>query len=181
MTADEFDALFDRFAVSVFRLETFQQYRVGEDDEIAAWLQGEPKPERSVRTSPWLARIARTTIVDGKEWSRIHLVEEPLTDYLRYEFSAYVESQAAGEQIRIADRTSANLDFNEDFWLFDESRDDAYAIAMRYAEDGSMHGFELVTDPPTLARYTAMKGAAWGASVPLNDYLVRTAVTTGRA
>jgi uncharacterized protein DUF6879 len=173
MSPEEFDALFDRFHNSVFRLETFAEYRVGEDDEIAAWLRGDPKPERSVRTSPWLARIARSTTVDGKNWSRAHIVELPLTDYLCYEIDAYIESQAAGEQIRIAvrDGKTALDDLREDFWLFDAGQSDRYAIAMNYAADGSLNGFDFVTDPTTLDRYETEQQIVWNAATPLNQFL----------
>lgn len=176
MTSDEFSALFDRFTESVFRLETFQEYRVGEEDEIRAWLRGEPKPERSVRTSEWLARIARTTIVDGKRWSRAHIVDLPLTNYMRYEVDAYVESQAAGEEIRIAVRQSygALADLHHDFWLFDAGRPDRYGIAMDYAADGSLRGFDLVVDAPRLDRYEHERDLACRASEPLNGFLAGT-------
>lgn len=173
MTPAEFSALFDRFTTSVFRLETFQEYRVGEEDEIRAWLRGEAKPERSVRTSEWLARIARTTIVDGKQWSRAHIVDLPLSDYMRYEIDAYLESQAAGEEIRIAVRQPHSVldDMRQDFWLFDAGLPGRYAIAMDYAPDGSLRGYDLVEDAATLDLYEHEHELVWRAAVPLNSYL----------
>ena len=75
----DFAACFDEFRVSAFRLETLRQYAVSaEDDRIAAFREHRPLPERSVRTSPWPRRIADTTAV-GKHWSRVHVVDEPLS------------------------------------------------------------------------------------------------------
>jgi hypothetical protein len=48
-----------------------------------------------------LRRIALTTAA-GKSWSRIHVIQEPLSEYLRYELIGYVESMAVGEEIRLA-------------------------------------------------------------------------------
>ena len=92
MNFDEFDAWFDRFERSTFRLETLQRYAVSEEDErLRAFREGAPRPERSVRTSPWLRRIAVTTVA-GKRWQRVHIVEHPLSEYLCYEIEGYVES-----------------------------------------------------------------------------------------
>jgi hypothetical protein len=80
-----------------------------------------PRPERSVRTSPWLRRIAVTTVA-GKRWQRVHIVEHLLSEYLCYEIEGYVES-ATGEEISIADR-AAHPDLarlGPDFWLLTPS------------------------------------------------------------
>ena len=81
MTPEEFDDEFDQFVVSAFRLETLQRYSVSaEDTHMRAFREGTPRPERSVRTSPWLRRIALTTAA-GKSWSRVHVTQEPLSEY----------------------------------------------------------------------------------------------------
>ena len=116
-----FPDCFDEFRVSAFRLETLRQYAVpAEDERIAAFREHRPLPERSVRTSPWLRRIADTTAA-GKRWSRVHVVDEPLSEYVRFEMVTYRESAQAGEEIRIADRRAdPALDaLQTDFWLFD--------------------------------------------------------------
>jgi hypothetical protein len=171
-------ALFDTFTATAFRLETRQVYVV--EDEAAALrasLEGQPLPERSVRTDPWLTRVARTTLNEGKRWSRIHVVDEPLSPYMRYELARYVENQAAGETIRIAPRRSdprlAELD--EDFWLFDSDTTHPQAIAMRYAPEGRYLGRELVTDPDQLQGYQRIYDMAWQLAVPLNAYAPITA------
>jgi len=62
MTFDDFDVVFDRFQVTAFRLETLPRYADDGDEEFALFLAGEPLPERSTRTVPWLKRIADTTL-----------------------------------------------------------------------------------------------------------------------
>jgi hypothetical protein len=103
VTPEEFDAAFDTFQTSAFRLETLQSYAVSAED---AWLralrEGLPRPERSIRTSAWLRRIAASTMA-GKSWSRVRLVRHPLSEYLQYEIFSYIESTAVGEETRIVD------------------------------------------------------------------------------
>lgn len=173
MNFDEFDSYFDRFTSDVFRLETLQNYAVSEEDaRLFAFRNGTPRPERSVRTEPWLARIA-VTAVAGKNWQRVHVVDHPLSEYLRYELIGYVESQVAGEQIRIADRAADEslAKLSEDFWLFDADSDDAYAVLMRYDGAGHFVGFEHTEDLSTLERCRAERDLALQHSVSLNTYL----------
>ncbi|MFC9693486.1 DUF6879 family protein [Kribbella sp. NPDC056951] len=173
MNYEEFDAHFDRFTTEVFRLENLQRYSVsGEEEEFAAFRRGDPLPERSVRTSPWLARIAVTTI-GGKRWERVHVVDHPLSEYLRYELVGYVENQVAGEQIGIADRAAdASLSaLGEDFWLFDSESPDAYAVLMHYDEAGHFVGFDHTVDPAVLDRCRQERDIARQHAVGLNTYL----------
>ena len=97
MTEDEFDACFDRFRSSAVRLETLQAYSdQSERADFAAWRYGWPRPERSVRTCPWLARMAVRSIA-GCTFARVRLVEYPLTEYVRYELESYGHSAACGD------------------------------------------------------------------------------------
>ena len=79
--------------------------RSAEDERLRAFPLGLPRPERSVRTSPWLAHIARTTSA-GKSWRRVRVVGWPLTEYERYQMIGYRVSAATGDVIRIAGRSA---------------------------------------------------------------------------
>lgn len=173
MTPDELGACFDRFTRTAFRLETLQDY-AGEEDRLRAFRLGLPLPERSVRTSPWLARIAVTTATEDKRWQRVRVVEEPLTEYTQYELASYVESQAAGEEVRILRRDRAVLPpgaLRRDFWLMDAPGMDAFALLMDYSPDGRFVGAELSTDPVALLTCQDERDRALTHSVPLNTYL----------
>jgi hypothetical protein len=174
VTPTDIAANYDRFTTSAFRLESLPQYKVeSETASIEAFLRGEPRPERSVRTQAWLARIAKTTVVDGKCWSRVHIIDFPLSDYVRYELEGYVESQAAGERIGIIDR-ARNPEFSElreDFWLFDAETDQPFAHAQLYTPDGAYKGARPVTDHAELARYIDIKNRTEAAAEPLNVFL----------
>lgn len=183
LTSEEFDELFGRFADSatsrsVFRWEALQQYQVAADDpSLRAFREGTPRPERSVRTSPWLARIA-TSAAAGKRWSRVRYVDEPLTEYVRWELLAYVESQAAGEQILVTRETSGLVDF----WLFDGAEPkDRYAVLMHYDETGAAVEFEYCDDPEALAGWRQAAGKLTDGATPLNTYLAGRREVSGAA
>src|SRR5690348_1452179 len=76
--------LFDTLQVSAFRLETLPAYSVSaEAERYAAFLRGHRMPERSPRTSAFLARMAATR--DRKSWRRVRVIDEPPTDYEQFE------------------------------------------------------------------------------------------------
>lgn len=172
MTPDEFNAAFDAFQISAFRLETLQQYAISaEDAALRAFREGLPRPERSVRTSPWMRRIAATTIA-GKSWSRARLVLHPPTEYVRYELISYVESVAVGEEIWLVDVNAHPelSDLGPDFWLFDAGAPDEFAIVMHYGTDGSAPGYERTTD---VGWCRDQRDAALSRSMSLAEYLAQ--------
>jgi hypothetical protein len=169
----EFEACFDRFVVSAFRLETLPDYAApAEDERIAAFRAGRPLPERSPRTSPWLRRIAETTAA-GKHWSRVHVVDYPLSEYTRFEIVTYGESAAAGEDVRLTDRRAdPALDaLTWDFWLFDAETDHPFAALMRYSHGGEYLGAQVTDDAAVVRTCTAERDLALRHSVPLAEYL----------
>jgi hypothetical protein len=175
---EDFDAHFDRFTRTVFRLETLQDYTApGEAERVEAFRCGRPRPERSVRTSPWLARIAVATVTEAKRWQRVRVVEEPLTGYTRYQLAGYAESQAAGEEIRIVRRTAAPAlaTLRRDFWLFDQGTPIAFALLLDYSPTGEWRGGEIITDSQALLDLQAERDLALQWAVPLNEYLAQMA------
>jgi len=169
VTPTDFGDCFDCFQHSAFRLETRQIYTIpAELERIRAFRAGVPLPERSARTSPWLARIQATTRA-GKRWQRIRLVAEPMTDYTRYQLAGYQESAAAGEDIRIC-RHAAHRDlaaYTRDFWLFD----DLVAVFLHYDAEGRFARAELTRDPPVITQCQAERDLALRHSMPLTRYL----------
>ena len=149
MTPDEFNAAFDTFRVSAFRLETLQGYAIDTEDVwLRAFREGLPRPERSVRTSPWLQRIATTTMA-GKSWSRVRLIRHPPTEYVQYELLSYVESAAVGEEIRIVDlneHPALAEALGPDFWLFDSGQLGGFAVVIHYDTQGAVRGYERIDD-----------------------------------
>lgn len=99
LDGQEFDALFTSFERGAFRLETLQVYAGAYEDEVRAVLAGDPRPANPIGDK-WAARI-RADRVAGKTWQRVHVIEEPRTDYLRYELAVYARNVAAGEDVRV--------------------------------------------------------------------------------
>jgi len=190
LTPDEFDGLFQRFAdsltsTSVFRWEARQHYAIPKDEpSLVAFREGTPRPERSVRTSPWLRRIAASTVA-GKKWTRVRVLTEPLSEYVRWELLAYVESQAAGERILVTtefNRDEFAADLLPDFWVFDGDRPaDQYAILMHYDETGVPVEFEYRDDPEGLAVWLQESWELADSATPLNQYLAPRRVVSGAA
>lgn len=173
MTLEEFDQLFDGFEVSAFHLETHQTYAVPEEDErIRAWREGRARPERSVRTSAWLRRIAVTT-AGGKRWSRVHIIEHPLSEYLRYELVGYIEGQAVGEEVGLADRGvyPELADLGPDFWLFDGDTERASGVLLHFDDSGNLLDIDEVTDTAEVAELQRQARIAVTYSIRLADYL----------
>jgi len=170
---DEFDALFDSFRATVYRLETLPVYNVGGDeaDRIAAFLDGRARPEVSIRSSPWLARIARGTLY-GKRWSRTRVVDDPLTDYQRYQLESYREGQAVGTETRVVRRADLSDD-GPDFWLFDAGLPTEHAVLMHYDADGRWLGADPVVEASELATLRNRQAAADAVSVPFNEFLAQ--------
>lgn len=159
---------------SWFRLETLQAYRVeSERDQYEEFLRTSQRSNTS-GGQEWREMIARH-VAAGASLRRVHVVEEPLTDYIRFEIAAYLLNQEAGEDIRLlpVDRGQwpEGLPRDTDFWLLDDGEPGATAWAMDYAEDGTYRGDALVTDPETIATYRRWRDTALAASVPLDAYL----------
>lgn len=169
----DFESCFDDFRFSAFRLETLPRYAVeSEAERIRAFREHRPLPERSVRTSPWLARIAATTAA-GKFWQRVRLLGWPLTEYQRYQLPGYRESQEAGEIIRIAERqgSPALAALQADFWLFDAEVARPFTALMEYDAEGHYLGAHVTDDPIVIALCVAARDVALEHSVPLYSYL----------
>ncbi|MGH3815796.1 MAG: DUF6879 family protein, partial [Pseudonocardiaceae bacterium] len=174
-----FGALFRNFAHSVFRLETLQVYRGQRDlDLLGLFLGGKPRPPDPAKDE-WIAMIAANARA-GKTVQRVHVVREPLSEYLRFELTwGYEPNVAAGEDVRIiavseGDPWPGELP-QHDYWLFDSSE----LYDMHYDGDGVWLGAEHVTDPRRIVdacrwRDAALHfGAPWSVYVHSKPQLVR--------
>ena len=101
VTSAEFDALFTSFKYTAYRLETLQAYDLSyEVEPFQAFLAGHPRPADSSKDQ-WVGMI-KAAVEAGKVFQRVHVVTEPLTDYLRYELGwSYPPNVEVGEDIRI--------------------------------------------------------------------------------
>lgn len=147
---------------SACRLETLQEYRVPQEVErLTAFLEGRPMPPRSEGLPE--------PIPAGKWFGRLHIVDLPLTDYLRFEFTCYQDSVAAGYDVRIARRDAhpGLADLNEEFLIID----DEIALFIRYSPDGQVIGREYSDDPDLVAKYAAQRDFVLEHAVPLDEFV----------
>lgn len=151
-------------STDLFRLEAQPTYMVEQEaDDFAAWQRGD-RSLLTPETNSWLAHIRDTTAA-GARWSRVRILDYPLTEYSEFELHGYQANQRAGERIFVADRTwSSELDsLREDFWVFDNT-----AIQMIYDHAGRFVRPQLADDPRP---YQGMRAVGLRHSVPLTDYL----------
>ena len=172
MTAsDDLDALYAE-AARIVRVETLRTYLM--DDEAAriqAWRDGTPRPERSVRTSKYLAEVALTTLTEGKQWQRLRVADtymEHWSWYQRYQVTGYLESQAAGEEVLIVPAHPHLLALG-DFVLFDETA----AAFQSFDEDGRFTGIRVTRDAAEVAACVKLREDALSYARPLNVYLAK--------
>ncbi|WP_369689890.1 DUF6879 family protein, partial [Nocardiopsis alborubida] len=103
---------------------------------------------------------------------RVHVVTQPLSDYLRYEMEwGYDFNIVAGEDVRIIEtETPSDLPFatHEDFWLFD----DTHVVLMRYEDDGTQIDRILLEDVD-VSEYISRKDTALRLGTPYEHYRAR--------
>jgi hypothetical protein len=158
--------LFEGATRSVFRLETLQVYDApGETERLQAFAEGRDGWQRPAEDES--LRMIRETTAQGVGWSRVHVLEEPLTDYLRFELAAYHENEAAGEAVWIANRaTHPDLAvIDEDFVLID----DQAGVRFRYDHAGRRLAWERIADDH-LDHYRRHRALALAHAVRLTDY-----------
>ncbi|WP_434742447.1 DUF6879 family protein [Micromonospora sp. SH-82] len=167
MQMDELQRRLREVERTVFRLETLNRYTApGEADLLRAFHEGAPMPRRAPDTDPWLRMVA-DSVESGRRWSRVHVLDRPLSDYLRFELLGYQGNVAAGEDVRIADRAEvpeALGRLTRDFWLLD----DVLAVVIEYNEEGRRVAMEPINDVKDLLNQQAL---AMEHSMPLLDYL----------
>jgi hypothetical protein len=170
---EEFTRLFHEFEHTAFRLETLQVYAVDyETEPVRQFLAGTPMPDD--RSKGEWCELIRDATAAGKRMSRVHVVVEPLTDYLRYELGwSYPPNVDAGEDIRIIPVQPGGwptgLPEQYDFWLFD-SRD---LWVMAYDDQGGFLYAEQVDDPAEIVRHNYIRDAAMHAATEFRDYANR--------
>lgn len=140
MTSEELLDRYRTFAHEAVRIEALQHYVVrGDEERQRAFREGRPLPSRPDKQAS--VQIISDAVRAGKAISRVHVIERPLSDYVRYELEAYAENEAAGERVWIAER-GPDLDLvRRDFVLFDPGTPTASVIWYDYTADGELLGY----------------------------------------
>lgn len=149
----------DQFRSTAFRLETLPSYAVSGETAL-----------RSLRDNGYLARLARSTLA-GRVWSRVRIVDDPLTGYQREQVRrVYVESHACGEDVWLFPRAEFTHG-RDDFWLFDGGLPGACAVRLCFDGAGAPVRDELVTDRGLLDALHADAVDLLGRAIPLGEFL----------
>ncbi|MEO7194879.1 MAG: DUF6879 family protein [Pseudonocardiaceae bacterium] len=172
MNVDDLVRLIENVQFSAFRIETLPQYLVPQEaEEFTSWKAGHERTLRTPETHKYLADFQRD-VARGIRWYRVHILDQPLTAYLRFELCGYLANQAAGEEIYIVDRDRhSDLEsLHEDFWLYD----DEIAVRMAYDNDGHFLRPERAN---AIEGYRLMRDTAMRYAEPLNNYFSRKNLT----
>lgn len=157
--------LLESFTSYAWRLEALDSYDIGDErEQFEDFLAGRT-PEPSPEDRQWQA-LARQVVASGRAIGRVRMVGHPISDYTRFEWAAYPDNIAAGEQVRVFDRAwpgGSDPRFDQDVWVFD----DQIAAVMRYADSGEFLGIEITGE---VTPYLAMKQDALAGSVPFDEY-----------
>lgn len=160
-------ALYGQATGEAFRLETRQVYAVpAESAQFRAFTEGRPlPPDPHVDQSMQVISAAASA---GVRIHRVHVVDLPLTMYLRYELAAYGENVAAGEGVRIAVRSwhPGLAELAEDFVLFDSQA----MVWMRYDSQGRLISRDYSDDASDLALAARQRDVALAHSVSLSEF-----------
>jgi hypothetical protein len=172
LSSVEFQRLFSSYKSSAFRLETLQTYAVSyEDKPFQDFLAGKKRYTDSEHIG-WV-NLIRANIMAGKTMSRVHLIQEPLTDYLKFEILwPYRDNVDAGDDIRLVVLKQGEWPTNlpkKDFWLFDES----LVADMKYDEKYGFVEAVITDDPKIVDQRIQWRNESIRLSISYEDYLKR--------
>lgn len=165
-----FKKLFDEYEHTAFRLEPRDRYNVPHDMELLAdYLAG--KPLDLVSMDSWTSGV-RTAASQGKRMSRVRVVSEPLTDYIKCSLIVAKTNNAAGEDIRYLPRDHAEkLGLPDtDWWLFDSVR----AAILHFDDDDRPTGeYDLTEDLGFIVQCNHWRDVAWHHAVTREEFAAK--------
>jgi hypothetical protein len=169
ITEAEFDRLLATPARSAFRLETQPVYALGyERKDFDLFLAGTPRSPGEIDWwQPWLEQVTRLTS-RGVTFSRVRILDEPPSDYQRWEMWGDPWHDAIGERIDYMLRSTAipiGLPLDHDWWLLDDER----LIDMRFDAEGEITGKTLSSDPDAIAQHREWRDLAIRHATPAGD------------
>ncbi len=165
-------ALCEEVTEEAFRLETRQRYNVPyEEPLVRAFEEGRSQPENESITRH-MASVSSLRSADKRDY-RVHVLELPLTPYLRYELSVYPESIETGEEIFIADRAwhAGLAELTEDFMLLDGDTDHASVVWYRYNDNDELLARDHSHDPVDIEVCRRHRDLAVAHAIPYAEFI----------
>lgn len=167
VSGEDFNDLFQQYRYTAWRLETRTFYGVlHENEPFQRWLSGDDSDIAWFK--PWL-RMMRAELATGKRMERVRLIDDPPSDYLRWELWGTPYNLGVGEDIRYLPRTHpivAELP-DEDFWVFDSST----VARLEFDEQGNVLGAVLSKDPAQVVAALQTRDAAWHHALTFTEYM----------
>jgi hypothetical protein len=163
--------LYENSERSVFRLEALNVYDVEDEaEEIRAFEAGLPFPK--VPEMEESMEGNRRLVARGVRLQRLHVVDFPLTPYLRFELAAYDMNVESGEEILVADRAwhPDLAELTQDFALFDAETSHPCAVWMHYDAAGKPGEYDYTEDPAEVARCIRLRDIALAHALPLEKF-----------
>lgn len=166
VTGEAFAQLFRTFTRSAWRLESRSAYLVAEEQQPLRRYLNEGVLETDFLQG-WLDDVRAATSA-GRQFGRVRVLTDPLSDYLRWEMTVAGLNREAGEDIRVlSGAQAAELGLpDHDFWLFDDER----LARMHFTDDGAPLGAEMIADPGTVSRYRQWQEMALAHAVPFTEH-----------
>ncbi|GAB3494744.1 DUF6879 family protein [Nocardiopsis coralliicola] len=168
---NEVEQLFRGFRYTAFRLETLQTYAAAYETAAFRAFLALDEGAMPKKQTGWEAEV-RAGIAAGRRYDRVHVVTEPLSDYIRFACAwGYRRNVTAGENIGILAVPEGDWPHGLpqlDYWLFDSHR----LVVMRYADDGAL-STELVEDPEWVVAANMWRDHAIQRSIPFGEYETR--------
>jgi len=175
---EDFFALFHR---SAFRVEALPQYLGTSTPAFRAFEASgrlTPLDERPAKQN-WMHHVFAATAA-GVHVARVHVLDLPLSSYLRYELAAYPENIEAGEDVFIAVRSAHRSlgDLTTDFWLLDDKEPSASVLLMHYDDEGRFTAQTHTDEPEVLRRCRAQRDLALAHAVPYDQFIATSNTNT---
>ncbi|MFZ1250170.1 MAG: DUF6879 family protein [Candidatus Microsaccharimonas sp.] len=134
----KWDTLWSDMKSEWFKLEVLQDYSAEEGESLKAWMAGDKKRSVKLLTSESLEWLddCRQKVESGVKLIRIHIVDYPLSEYIKWEIEAYKHRNIplGKEDVYLLNRkdiSSLNLP-DGDLMIFDKTN----AVIGHYDESG---------------------------------------------
>jgi hypothetical protein len=156
--------MFGQFQHTAFRCEARDSYLMTDRTRYELWASGAPLQRKTRETDGWIATI-QDAKARGAVISRDRVVGHPITDYTRFEFTAFRDNVRAGEDIQVVERRLLDSTWVDvpDFWLFD----DEIAFVQHYDDQGGFLGADQADD---VTPFLEVRASLASVTVPFGRY-----------
>lgn len=150
----EFDKFWDELKTEWFKVEALQDYSAeDESDSLKEWFSG--NREGAIKLIKSNINLSEDNNKINK--IRIHIVDEPYSEYLLWEIEHYklVNIPIEGEKVFLLNREDIkNLEISDgDFMIFDNKK----VIRNHYGPDGKMYKADLYYEEDNISDFLALK------------------------